>query len=190
MITFKELQQKFNGKSEIPYVELLKTFEWSEKREGIIKRDGNSCQECGKGPTSTYYNFENKTAQYIWYEKEQMIYATRPDGSKLEIESYIPMTDSDKPYSLHVYHKFYILEKQPWEYEDMALISLCNWCHWKFHENNAVIVYKKVEDQLVDMGFRPCYRCHGAGVFPEYAHIEKGICFRCKGKMYEELIEK
>jgi len=34
----------------------------------------------------------------------------------------------------------------------------------------------------------PCKGCHGAGMFPEYIHVEPGICFRCKGAKYEELI--
>ena len=39
------------------------------------------------------------------------------------------------------------------------------------------------------MNFTPCVRCNGMGYFPEYKKIENGICFRCRGARYEELIE-
>lgn len=38
------------------------------------------------------------------------------------------------------------------------------------------------------MNFTPCKRCAGYGYFPEYKHVENGICFRCGGNRYEELI--
>lgn len=28
----------------------------------------------------------------------------------------------------------------------------------------------------------PCSRCGGSGYFPQYSHIEGGICFKCRGK--------
>jgi hypothetical protein len=34
----------------------------------------------------------------------------------------------------------------------------------------------------------PCLKCFGAGAFPEYNHIQNGICFRCNGAKYEEFI--
>lgn len=33
-----------------------------------------------------------------------------------------------------------------------------------------------------------CERCAGAGYFPEYDHINSGVCFRCDGNRFEELI--
>ena len=34
-----------------------------------------------------------------------------------------------------------------------------------------------------------CNRCYGAGWIPKYSHIESGICFKCHGAKYIELIE-
>jgi hypothetical protein len=34
----------------------------------------------------------------------------------------------------------------------------------------------------------PCARCHGAGGFPEYRHVQNGVCFRCHGSRYDEFI--
>lgn len=36
-------------------------------------------------------------------------------------------------YRLHVHHKRYIKNKEPWEYEDEDLITLCQHCHWQEH---------------------------------------------------------
>ena len=33
--------------------------------------------------------------------------------------------------------------------------------------------------------FPPCGRCNGRGVFPEYYHVNCGICFECDGERYK-----
>ncbi|MEZ5198350.1 MAG: hypothetical protein R2764_18760, partial [Bacteroidales bacterium] len=93
-----------------------------------------------------------------------------------------------KQFYLHVHHKYYILNELPWEIEDDGLVTLCNWCHWEFHENNSVTCYERTNDGLNELHLTPCKRCNAAGYFPEYYHISKGICFRCGGKKYEEFI--
>ncbi len=46
------------------------------------------------------------------------------------------------------------------------------------------------ENSGIEIGaLKPCYRCHGTGYFPEYNHVEDGICFRCRGAKYEQLID-
>lgn len=41
---------------------------------------------------------------------------------------------------LHVHHLYYIYDKDPWDYEDDALISLCRRCHHENkHERNATL---------------------------------------------------
>lgn len=89
--------------------------------------------------------------------------------------------------TLHVHHKYYKLGLKPWEYPDEALISLCWQCHMKLHEFELVPVFNA--DDILVTSYHPCLRCFGAGYFPEYKHIENGICFRCQGVKYEELIE-
>ena len=90
---------------------------------------------------------------------------------------------------LHVHHKHYIYGLDPWEYKDSELITLCEECHSSLHASSEVPVYKLEGDSLVQLHYTPCYRCGGAGWFPEYRHVEGGICFRCHGQQYEELIE-
>lgn len=87
---------------------------------------------------------------------------------------------------LHVHHKYYIEDYFAWEYPNDALITLCQSCHEKIHENQEIPVYNT---EFEFQGYYTyCKRCHGAGVFPEYSHVQNGVCFRCDGMRYEELI--
>ena len=95
---------------------------------------------------------------------------------------------SEKSVVMHVHHKFYIKEKLPWEYDNEALITLCNWCHWELHEQTKVPIYTMINGELHELNYTPCYRCNGAGVLPEFKHVQNGVCFRCNGSRYEQLI--
>ncbi len=166
------------GASRIPYGELLQTQEWFEKREKIIKRDDYFCEKCGFSGT-VYHE-----GQHITFDKKKKIDITI-NGERI-LADY--PSQSDKPIYLHVHHKFYFIDKLPWEYEDDALVTLCNWCHWEIHQNEKIPIYRQVNDKTEELKYVPCNRCNGAGVFPEYKHIENGVCFRCNGMKYEELI--
>ena len=87
---------------------------------------------------------------------------------------------------LHIHHKYYINEFMAWEYDNDALITLCETCHQELHKNQNVPVYNSEMELLGHYHY--CKRCHGAGVFPEYSHVDNGICFRCKGSRYEDLV--
>ena len=39
-------------------------------------------------------------------------------------------------------------------------------------------------------GLEDCHRCGGAGWFRCYAHIEGGVCFRCRGCGSERKVQK
>jgi hypothetical protein len=87
---------------------------------------------------------------------------------------------------LHVHHTYYQDSLLPWQYPQSALTTLCWYCHEEFHSNQKV---KHLDKEGTQIGYlTPCFRCHGAGYFPEYFHVEQGICFRCEGAKYEELI--
>ncbi len=87
---------------------------------------------------------------------------------------------------LHVHHKYYQLNKLAWEYPKESLITLCWICHENLHKDEVVDVLD--EEGKVVKKYSPCQRCFGAGMFPEFRHVESGICFRCNGAKYEELI--
>ena len=87
---------------------------------------------------------------------------------------------------LHIHHKYYINGKKAWEYNNEALITLCYSCHEELHKNETIAIYNN-EFELIG-NYKYCLRCHGAGILPEYSHVKSGICFRCNGMRYEELI--
>lgn len=89
---------------------------------------------------------------------------------------------------LHVHHKYYKDGLLPWEYDNDALCTLCWECHEKLHKNTKIPYYDK-NGNILNKVLTPCFRCYGAGWFPEYNHIENGICFKCNGVRYEEFIE-
>jgi len=89
---------------------------------------------------------------------------------------------------LHVHHKYYQEKLLPWEYPLNALTTLCWICHKELHENQKII---RLDENGNEKGMLTrCFRCHGTGYFPQYDHVEGGICFRCNGARYEELIVK
>jgi len=188
MTTFNDLLNKHKSIDSIPYFELIQTREWYDKRERIVIRDKHKCTICGKSATvdHTHVDPETGVRTYPMFTDD---YPSTQNEKGDWIESEIPIIDYlDKPYSLHVHHKFYILDRQPWEYLDDDLITFCNWCHWKFHEANVVPVFRTGRDKM-QVNMTPCSRCNGAGWFPEYEYVQNGICFKCKGARFEELIK-
>ena len=91
--------------------------------------------------------------------------------------------------ALQVHHTHYIYGLDPWEYKDSELVTLCESCHSYIHSHYEVPVYRLKGDNLVKVQLTPCSRCGGAGWFPEYKHVQGGICFRCHGAKYDELID-
>ena len=90
--------------------------------------------------------------------------------------------------TLHIHHKYYLLDKMPWEYDNEALQTLCWHCHEELHKEIKIPCYNEKFNLMVL--YTPCQRCYGAGVFPEFNHVQHGICFRCNGARFEELINK
>jgi hypothetical protein len=81
---------------------------------------------------------------------------------------------------LNVHHKYYIQGYKPWEYDNEALVTLCEDCHKKLHETSNVPLYDSSK-RLISNLIR-CDRCCGSGYLPQYSHVEHGICFKCGGE--------
>lgn len=96
---------------------------------------------------------------------------------------------SETPIFLNVHHKHYIIQHKAWEYEDDDLVTLCNECHTKVHKAIGAPVYSDENGYMKEVHLTPCHRCQGTGYFPEYKHVENGICFRCRGARFEEFIQ-
>lgn len=90
--------------------------------------------------------------------------------------------------NLNMHHRYYLYMHYPWAYNDNALITLCKSCHLLVHNTLSPIVYAQKGSFLKPMKFTPCRRCNGYGYLSEYNHVQGGLCFRCKGMKYEELI--
>ena len=89
-----------------------------------------------------------------------------------------------------VHHRYYQFGVLAWEYNNDVLITLCAKCHSLIHQTISLLCYYNNGGRLLLMNFTPCHRCNGAGWFSEYKHVQDGICFRCEGQRYEELIQK
>lgn len=111
-----------------------------------------------------------------------------PNGSDHPIP--LPITNpSRQKVPLQVHHSYYVYSRLPWEYEDEALVSLCAVCHHSFHEENQVKIFTQKGDELIELNYTPCRRCNGLGYFDQFSKVQGGICFRCRGARFEELIQ-
>ncbi|WP_159478610.1 hypothetical protein [Dyadobacter sp. 3J3] len=179
------------------YEELLSTIDWQIFREKILRRDQYKCTNCEQEPTEYSYgqHFQKLTSE----EKTQLIIlneieynSRKPDlifkGRAIKHRKAIPITKKvDNAVVMHVHHKFYILDKLPWNYHVEDLTTLCNICHTDFHKNNKVPFYED-ERKLIKLDLTECPRCNGEGHFDEFKHVYGGICFYCKGAKYIELM--
>lgn len=84
---------------------------------------------------------------------------------------------------LNVHHKYYIKNSLPWDYEDDALVTLCDECHKKIHKTINIPVYRNAKIKEAFIGNAElCNRCGGGGYLPQYEHVENGVCFKCWGE--------
>jgi hypothetical protein len=144
----------------LSYQELLQKPEWKSKRLSILIRDHNTCTICKQSPLSII---------------------TDANGLPTLLKS---------PINLQVHHKYYQEDLNPWEYPDDALSTLCYSCHKEFHLKNTVAFYQRINGKLVPVNLTPCDRCNGVGHIPQFAHVEQGICFRCRGAKYDEFMKR
>lgn len=86
---------------------------------------------------------------------------------------------TDRFPDLNIHHKYYIENRKAWEYNDDALVTLCENCHREEHETNSVNVF----DENGKILYTPqiCDRCDGSGYLPEFNYYQNGICFKCGG---------
>jgi 5-methylcytosine-specific restriction endonuclease McrA len=108
------------------------------------------------------------------------------DSSKFEIICINNPEKSNDVFfckDLHVHHKYYQKGRNPWEYPNEALTTLCWHCHEELHENTEVDIYDESGKFIEKRS--PCYKCHGAGSFSEYSHVQNGICFVCNGARFK-----
>lgn len=84
--------------------------------------------------------------------------------------------------NLNIHHKFYFRNKKPWEYNDDALITLCEDCHHKWHQQNHVPIFESGENSGKISYAQTCPKCNGSGFLPQYKYHDNGICYMCMGE--------
>lgn len=186
IISHSELISK---KSDITYQDLMQTFEWRSKRNEILERDYKRCTKCQF--SETFGHKSSVTGKYSYIADnggENQLTFTNKDGIIIT-ESEPILVVTDKPYFLHVHHKYYVYTQLPWEYEDQALVTLCNWCHAEVHQHETIVMYFDTTSNCFE-NLIPCKRCNGAGWFPEYKHIHSGICYECHGARFSKPLFK
>lgn len=185
MKTYSDILHEY-GNHKIPYSTLLETKEWRDKSNQITKREYNVCQHCFKHCVDGYGLLS--PVVYQSFEIEDPIYD--PDTGELlgiyakEAITHVVQTD---PHFAHVHHTYYILSRLAWEYSNEDLILLCHKCHTHLHQTQIVTVYR-TEAKLETVNLTPCGKCGGTGHLPKHNHVQNGICFRCGGAGFEELI--
>ena len=160
-MTYNELLT-LKGTNNISFADMLQTQEWIDKRKKIIMRDKNKCRNCGVFPTDTEEDIFGNFQFHFWF-----------------INDDLDIRVAKRPYHLEVFHKYYIINRLPWEFNDDALITLCQYCHEDFHKKNNLKVF--ASDGITPIEIAICSKCNGSGYLPEYHHVQSGICFKCRG---------
>lgn len=171
------------------YLEKLQSEEWFDKRKEILERDNYTCKDCGEVDIARTWS--NNAYESVNYDPYSGLY--RVIDHEIGREFQIPL----EPFSialpvLNIHHKRYILNRNPWEYDNVDLITLCSECHTKRHESEKILLYNEHGNIIKEL--IKCDRCNGSGSLPQYHYVQNGICFKCWGAgidlNYIELIEK
>ena len=173
-----EILQSYEGASTqlagLPYSDLLMQPEWKILRKKILEKKNYTCNCCKK--RATYYNFD-------YHEKRARYFYAQDDSEVFEKEK-------QEQVILHIHHKYYINKRLPWQYIKTCFEVLCKHCHFNFHKENEVPYLIEQNNTLIQVNnMTACTRCCGAGHLPQYHYYHNGICFKCMGAKYNELIQ-
>jgi hypothetical protein len=91
------------------------------------------------------------------------------------------------PLVLHLHHTYYVRNTLPWDYPDACFQVLCESCHKSEHLNKTFRMYAS-HSLGQSQHLTPCDKCFGSGYLPEYDYHMDGVCFRCQGAGFKELM--
>lgn len=196
MVKYERLVELLSGQKNVPdrpwaYGDLLKLKFWKERKNQILLRDKNTCTICGLQGTIVERNLNKEGFAYKTIETSTRQIPENPDYEITidDINSMRVIYIPTEPVVLHVHHHYYLLDSLPWEYNNKVLITYCSHCHHKWHRENKAIVYQKVGGKYYKRILTPCERCNGVGSLEQFDYYMDGICFKCFGARYNELIE-
>ena len=196
MVKYERLHEMLGEERRIPpqpwtYADLLRLKFWKDKKNNILHRDKNKCTSCNLEGTIVEWSAAKQGFGYTTLETSTHRIPDDPEY-KLTIDDinslhvrYIPTS----PVTLHVHHHYYLLDSLPWEYNDKVLITYCSLCHHKWHQENTATVYQKRDGKYFKLMLTPCDRCNGVGSLAQFDYYMNGVCFKCKGARYDQLID-
>ena len=79
----QQLREAYKDKDFIPYVEFLRTDEWKQKREEVLKRDGYKCTNCGHRETIEHYDSKAKQTIHYWFDDDGSRRSLLPQNERL-----------------------------------------------------------------------------------------------------------
>jgi len=172
------------GIHQISYEEILWTVEWLDFRQEIKERDNFICTNCNK---NQFRQLNDEEYQQVIIESGFGKYFDFMEGYVDEPTEFTGKKNTKLPsrrryddtVQLEVHHKYYIWNKLPWEYDKIALTTLCDNCHELEHYKEHNIYSDDTLQTKISLVL--CHRCHGRGYLPEYKHVQNGICFNCGG---------
>jgi hypothetical protein len=197
LIDYEGIRGQFKSHWHIPYETLLRTVQWDKFRQRILHRDNELCQFCNVKATGWYQNLPIRDLNEEELLEQKLRAERLAEQKRMNVELYgfsLNVTPRKtigiivkKPVFIHIHHKYYILSKLPWEYDDNAVMALCNTCHFDLHKNQVINVYE--DDSLKKLiELTQCDRCFGSGFLEEFMHYMNGICFKCSGRRYLNFI--
>ncbi len=149
--------------------------------------DGAFCHLVGliiTNETLDYSGIENRTLDNIKEVAIKQQIVQEQYLRRLPVEQFRDLKWIEVNY-LHIHHKYYWLNKNPWEYPNDALQTLCWKCHEELHANSIIPAYNS-RFELFD-NYEVCTRCYGAGYLPQFFHVQAGICFQCNGNRFVQI---
>ncbi len=159
------------------------TLATSVYTELYIENNVSNIKHKDEGGRVIYFEFEQQLSAATYVNIEHILIGT--------FIVIVNITFGNKVISIHlssgcgikglnVHHNYYIMGNKPWEYANDALITLCQDCHCKRHNDAKVPLYTNNHHLIKYL--IPCSRCDGSGYLPQYNHVENGICFKCGGE--------
>lgn len=113
-----------------------------------------------KTETYIYGNITNSKAEDLKFAEQSI------DGKSRLICFIDEFSNDDIKPDLNVHHKYYVQGKKAWEYNDVALVTLCADCHMQEHLQNEIFIYTVNGNKFSKVEI--CYKCSGSGHLREY----------------------
>jgi hypothetical protein len=163
---------ELSEEEKLSYDNLLKTVEWDTLRKRLFSEADYKCSNCNKEASK-----DGKSSIYINQEFRKKL---EDEGNTLSSFFY--------PTILHLHHTYYVRKTLPWDYPDSCYRVVCGDCHSKIHKEQIILMYPNFTFTQSE-NITPCDRCDGLGYLSHYYYVDNGVCFKCEGAGFKELMD-